>query len=53
MFEAANQLTFFAEDGVTYQVLVRPDLPGRPAQWATIGPGLTPIVMGVGCVSKR
>jgi hypothetical protein len=25
---AANQLTFFTDDAVTYQVLVRPILPG-------------------------
>lgn len=28
LFADANQLTFFAEDGVTYQVLARPILPG-------------------------
>ena len=25
---AANQLTFFSDDGITYQVLARPVLPG-------------------------
>jgi hypothetical protein len=31
LFASANQLTFFADDGVTYQVLVRPVLPGECA----------------------
>ena len=30
LFESATQLTFFVEDGVTYGVVPRPVLPGRP-----------------------
>ncbi len=28
LFASANQLTFFAEDGITYQLTVKPQLPG-------------------------
>jgi len=28
LFAGANQLTFFAEDGITYQITVKPQLPG-------------------------
>jgi hypothetical protein len=28
LFADANQLTFFAEDGITYQLTVKPQLPG-------------------------
>jgi len=28
LFANANQLTYFAEDGITYQVIVKPQLPG-------------------------
>jgi hypothetical protein len=31
LFAAANQLTWFVEDGVTYQLVVKPQLPGVPA----------------------
>jgi hypothetical protein len=29
LFDTAHELTFFVEDGVTYQVVVRPDYPGQ------------------------
>ena len=28
LFAGANQLTFFADDGITYQLTVKPQLPG-------------------------
>ena len=31
LFAAANQLTCFVEDGITYQLVVKPQLPGVPA----------------------
>ena len=31
LFASANQLTWFVEDGITYQLVVKPQLPGVPA----------------------
>ena len=31
LFASANQLTWYVEDGITYQLVVKPQLPGVPA----------------------